>query len=107
MKVLKPGREQRGWSKECVCTGDGNGGGGCGATLLVEQSDVYRTHRYDYGGGHDTFNTFTCGACGVATDMPESVSLPFTPPDWKPAALPAEPGQPGNREQPTKENADE
>lgn len=35
MKVLEKGREQRGWSKECRCTGNGNGGGGCNALLLV------------------------------------------------------------------------
>jgi len=81
MKVLEKGRDQRGWAKEFRCTGYGNGGGGCGAMLLVEQGDVYRTHRFDYGGGHDMFNTFTCGACGVETDIPASVSVPFTPPD--------------------------
>jgi hypothetical protein len=78
VKVIKPGRDQRGWSKEFECTGKGNGDGGCGATLLVEKADVYRTHRYDYGGGHDTFNTFACGACGVETVVPR---VPFTPPD--------------------------
>ena len=83
MKVLKPGRKQNGWAKECTCTGNGNGGGGCGATLLVEQNDVYRTHSYDHGGGHDVHNTFRCTSCGVQTDMSENVHLPFCPPDWK------------------------
>lgn len=69
MKVLQSGREQRGWSKEVVCTGRGNGGGGCGARLLVETPDLYLTHRYDYGGGHDVFTTFTCASCGVETDL--------------------------------------
>lgn len=41
MKVLKKGRRQKGWSQKFICTGDGNGGGGCGATLLVEQDDLY------------------------------------------------------------------
>jgi hypothetical protein len=75
MKVIKKGREQKGWAKEFTCTGAGNGGGGCGAVLLVEQSDVYLTHHYDYGGGHDIYNTFRCTLCGVETDIKES--LPF------------------------------
>ncbi len=41
MKVIKPGRPQKGWSHEFTCTGDGNGRGGCGAILLVEQEDLY------------------------------------------------------------------
>lgn len=69
MKVLNPGREQRGWSAEFTCTGKGNGGGGCGAKLLVEFTDLYKTHHYDYGGGHDVFITFTCSCCGVETDI--------------------------------------
>lgn len=76
MKVLKPGRVQKGWAKEYKCTGAGNGHGGCGAELLVEQADVYMTHCYDYGGGHEVFNTFRC-PCGVQTDI--DASLPFQP----------------------------
>lgn len=76
MKILKPGREQRGWAKELECTGAGNGGGGCGALLLVEQDDVYRTSHTDYGGFRDVYNTFTCAACGVETDLKH---VPFTP----------------------------
>ena len=69
MKVIAEGRAQKGWSKEYVCTGEGNGGGGCAAVLLVEFNDLYITHHYDYGGGHDTYTTFRCGACGVETDI--------------------------------------
>jgi hypothetical protein len=76
MKVLEKGRPQKGWAKEFTCTGAGNGNGGCGAKLLVEQDDVYNTHRYDYGGGHDVFNTFRCPECGVQTDIGH---VPFTP----------------------------
>jgi hypothetical protein len=82
MKVITPGREQAGWSVERNCTGAGNKDGGCGALLLVEQADVFQTHRFDYGGGHDVFNTFRCGACGVLTDL--AGSLPFTPPAVEP-----------------------
>ncbi len=69
MKVLSPGRAQKGWAQEFDCTGKGNGGGGCGARLLVEYGDLYKTHSYDYGGGHDVYITFRCGACGVETDI--------------------------------------
>lgn len=37
MRVLKEGP---GWSIEQVCTGKGNGGGGCGAVLAVEKEDI-------------------------------------------------------------------
>ncbi|HTK05295.1 MAG TPA: hypothetical protein VL500_06925 [Candidatus Eisenbacteria bacterium] len=43
MKVIKKGSGAKGWSKRFKCTGSGNGGGGCGATLLVEHGDLLRT----------------------------------------------------------------
>ena len=69
MKVIKPGRAQSGWAKRFKCTGAGNSGGGCGAVLLVEHNDLYLTHNYDYGGGHDVYTTFRCCGCGVQTDI--------------------------------------
>ena len=78
MKVLKPGREQKGWSTEATCTGKGNGGGGCGATLLVEEEDIYQTAHHSYDGSSDYFNTFRCVSCGVETDL--KADLPFHPP---------------------------
>ena len=71
MKVLKKGRPQKGWSTEAVCTGAGNGSGGCGAKLLVEKEDLYQTrsHHYDET---DYYVTFKCPCCGVQTDL-----------DWK------------------------
>jgi len=68
MKVLKPGRAQKGWAKEYDCTGKGNGGGGCGARLLVEYGDLYNTYRHCLH-ETDTFITFKCSACGVETDI--------------------------------------
>jgi len=68
MKVLEKGP---GWSMEVVCTGKGNGGCGCGAKLLVERGDVYLTHSYDYGGGHDIYYTISCPECNVETDLEE------------------------------------
>jgi hypothetical protein len=77
VKILKPGNPgQTSWAKEYTCTGAGNGGGGCGAVLLVEKDDVFVTasHCRDET---DYFNTFKCAQCGVRTDIKES--LPFTP----------------------------
>ena len=68
MKIIEPGRPQKGWAKEFKCTGEGNYGGGCGAVLLVEHGDLYVTHRYCYT-EHDTFITFRCVACRVETDI--------------------------------------
>ncbi len=90
MKVLKKGRPQKGWSKTLTCTGKGNKGGGCGANLLVEQDDIFRTfsHCRDET---TTYYTFKCPDCGVLTDIANSNGVglhqfPFTPPsyeDWK------------------------
>lgn len=85
MKIIKPGREQKGWSREATCTGRGNGNGGCGATLLVEQADVYKTFRHCRD-ETDVFYTFTCACCGVETDFGDGVHIPFSAPDketWK------------------------
>lgn len=68
MKVIKKGRKQKGWSSEHTCSGSGNGGGGCGAVLLVEQGDLYKTvsHCRDET---EIFVTFRCSECGVETDI--------------------------------------
>ncbi len=71
MKIVKPGRPQKGWAKNYECTGKGNTGGGCGAMLLVEQGDLFQTARHCYDGSSDYFVTFKCAACGVLTDIPE------------------------------------
>lgn len=68
MKVIKPGRPQAGWSKEAECSGDGTGGGGCGAVLLVEEGDLFETQ----GSARDEttyYMTFKCPSCGVETDL--------------------------------------
>lgn len=68
MKVVKQGRPQTGWAKEFTCTGGGNGGGGCGAELLVEEGDLFRTQ----SSARDettTHTTFRCPECGVNTDI--------------------------------------
>ena len=78
MKILKKGRPQKGWSTEAVCSGSGNGGGGCGAKLLVEAADLFRTSSSHYDGSSDSYVTFECSACSVWTDLksvPSSVVI--------------------------------
>lgn len=72
MKVLKKGREQKGWAKEYECTGVGNGMGGCGAVLLVEQDDLFRTCSSDYTGDCEYYTTFQCCECKILTDIPRA-----------------------------------
>jgi hypothetical protein len=78
MKVIKKGREQKGWSKEYKCTGKGNGGGGCGAILLVSEGDLYQTASHHYDGSSEYYTTFRCPCCSVQTDVedvPSSVKV--------------------------------
>jgi len=89
MRVIKKGREQIGWSRQKICTGDGNGGGGCGAVLVVEERDLFRTGKHPYDGSHEYFCTFKCISCGVLTDIND---WPGNPQDL-PASIGGE-GQP-------------
>ena len=85
MKILKKGRPQRGWAKEFECTGAGNGGGGCGARLLVEEGDVFETSSSHYDGSTDYYITFECGCCHVLTDINGAYTGPRPIPkhrDW-------------------------
>lgn len=79
MKILEKGRPQKGWAEKFSCTGAGNGNGGCGAVLLVEQDDVYQTSS---SARDETswYNTFKCEGCGVETDIPSNIRLPFDRP---------------------------
>jgi len=75
MKVLKKGRQQKGWATEVICSGQGNGGGGCGAVLLVEQGDLFHTasHARDET---TVYTTFRCCECGVLTDIKVPPGVP-------------------------------
>jgi hypothetical protein len=68
MKVIKLGVPVE-WSAELTCTGDGNGGGGCGAVLLVESSDLYRTSAETFNFTSTRCVTFRCVVCGAQTDV--------------------------------------
>ena len=79
MKVLKEGTGQRDWAEEFTCTGEGNGGGGCKAVLLVERRDLFRTMSSIMGREVTHYCTFKCCECGVLTDIPKPIfwaSLP-------------------------------
>lgn len=65
MRLLERGNPQKGWAVKKRCTGVGNGNGGCGALLLVEQADVFFTesHARDET---TRYATFECSECGVS-----------------------------------------
>ena len=68
MKIIKKGRPQKGWAKQFECTGRGNGDGGCGAILLVEQADLYYVTRSCYDEAERVVS-FQCCLCDVETDL--------------------------------------
>lgn len=71
MKILKKGRGQVGWTTKAKCTGAGNGNGGCGAHLLVEQGDLFKS--YSHARDEMTiYVTFRCIECGVMTDLADN-----------------------------------
>lgn len=69
MKVLEKGE---GWNLKVKCTGSGNGDGGCGSLLLVEENDIYVTAKNYYDGSTDLYFTFCCPVCGTETDICEN-----------------------------------
>ena len=68
MKILEKGP---GWNIIQLCTGKGNGGGGCQSKLLIEKGDIYLTSHTDISGETDYFYTFRCPVCGIETDISE------------------------------------
>ena len=69
MKVLKNRGPMKGWSQDFICTGAGNGNGGCRARLCVEFKDLYHTYRTDYIGDREVYTTFRCPVCDSQTDI--------------------------------------
>ena len=74
MKVLKKAHE---WNLKLICTGKGNGDGGCKSLLLVEENDIYATAHVDYAGDIDYYFTVCCPVCGKETDISEE-RLPYS-----------------------------
>jgi hypothetical protein len=58
---------------EAVCTGAGNGGGGCGSRLGLSRSDLrfYPGVRSDSWGARDPAVSFKCEVCRCCTDLPK------------------------------------
>ena len=74
MKILEPGEPtKRPWSRVIVCTGRGNGFGGCGAKLLIEEGDLFFTTLSDETATQ--CDTICCHQCSRLTDLG---NLPFT-----------------------------
>lgn len=71
MKILEKNKVRFGIRQ--ICTGQGNGGGGCGSELLVEKQDIYDTFSYDYIGDYERYKTFRCPLCGKETDIKNEV----------------------------------
>ena len=69
MKVLQEGNPN-GWEIERKCTGQGNGGGGCGRRLIVIGNDIFVTTDTSYGENY-YYYTSKCPYCGIYTDIPE------------------------------------
>lgn len=69
MKVIKKGSIKPTWKHRIICTGSGNGGGGCGANLEIHLEDVYMTRSYHYDGSSDGHYTIMCPVCKTETDI--------------------------------------
>lgn len=81
METLKKGTGQKGWSVVTTCSGRGNGDGGCGAQLRVDEDDLFRTESHARDETTE-YTTFRCQECGTLTDLqkvPSNVSrnLPY------------------------------
>lgn len=75
MKVIKQGKfVDNVWKMEHLCTGNGNGGGGCDALLEIELSDLRYYPYVDTGswGSHDSAVLFKCPVCHTLTDLKHS-----------------------------------
>lgn len=65
MKQLAKGSGQSGWAVQTVCSGEGWGGGGCGAKFLVEEGDLFTWSPNSPGGKV----SYQCQDCGVLTSL--------------------------------------
>lgn len=54
---------------EQKCTGFGNGGNGCGSTLLISENDVLVTADFNFDGDLERYYSFKCPICGALTDI--------------------------------------
>ncbi len=70
MKVLEDGKNPRSWTTKIVCSGNGNGGQGCGAKLLAEFDDFRHFPRQEFQWRiAPEAVVCKCPQCGVLTDL--------------------------------------
>ena len=74
MEVLQKGE---GWNLKQICTGYGNGGGGCGSLLKVSAEDLFVTCNSAWGFIEQTkYITFECPVCKIYTDL-DDCDIPY------------------------------
>jgi len=85
MKVIKKGEPTQIWSKKFKCTGFGNNRKGCGAILLVDEKDLFKTTRCLMDGSTITYVSFKCCQCKALTDIDNDEKVRCIVPDfiWK------------------------
>jgi len=69
MKVIKRIGKQSGWSKLAICTGKGNGWGGCWSILRISRIDLYKTCYMFWGEVDKICTTFCCPNCETETNV--------------------------------------
>lgn len=65
MRVIKKGTPQE---IRVICSGRGNGKGGCGSTLGVTYDDIYHTQSHTRDDS-TSYATILCPACNKLTDL--------------------------------------
>jgi len=70
VKMIHKGNKKPGVLGEYKCTGKGKIDHGCGATLEIEESDLYQTAAKDLMGTTHYYITFECPACQTETTIP-------------------------------------
>ena len=76
MKILERGKADC-WETEQICTGRGNGDGGCGAKLLVSEKDIRVTKHTCIDDSVSTYYKFKCPCCNKKTNIPEK-EIPYS-----------------------------
>lgn len=56
------------WTLDILCTGEGNGGGGCRKLVRIGFTDLFNSNTITR-----PFVTFACPACDAWTDLPGAV----------------------------------
>ena len=68
-KIVQQGQNKDKIIGLCICNGKNNGGLGCGATLEVYVSDLFKITHADREGGFLYGSAFECPNCGTLNDV--------------------------------------